>query len=850
MNQSLDQILTPESQSVSIGYVQRLYTAFAAGLPLPDFRGELEYYRKDGSTLWTECLTYPVVGSDGNSLTMLGVTRDITERKEAEVALRKSEENFKAIANYAAGWEAWFDPSGKLIWMNPFSVEMTGYTPEEYLASADFLSMFCAPEDMALIIKKFKEALNGSSGTNLEVRVLHKDGSKFWVSISWRPILDANGKSIGFRTSTQNISERKRLEEEKQISDSKIMMLSLAIEQSPVSTVITDLAGNIEFVNPKFTQTTGYTVEEVIGHNPRILKTDYKPGSEYKQMWDMLLSGQTWNGLFQNKKKNGELYWESAVISPVRDKEGTINHFLAVKEDITERIKMEEVLRESEKRYRLLIETASEGIFVAQDSKFKFVNPVLLKLLDYDKYDDIMRVPFLEFVHPEDKEFVRNNYLKRIKGESVESRYDLRIQIKDGSTRWIRLNAVLIDWEGQPATLNLISDITEGKKAELQIKDKNEELQKLNLERDKFFSIIAHDLRGPIGGFMGLTEMMADDYQNFTEAEIREMISNLSQSARNTFNLLENLLEWSQMDHGKTAFNPQNIDLNQVITDCINLAGEQSRAKNLNITFQNHPGQEVYADRNMVQSVIRNLLSNAIKFTPDGGKITISSHSAENNMTVISVKDSGIGMTDLILNNLFHLDAHTKRPGTKGEKSTGLGLQLCKEFVEIQGGKIWVESKPNNGSVFYFTIPRAGKPESISIIEPDILKEHNRNQLKKLKILIAEDDEISAKLMSVMVKGLSQKVFNVKTGDDAVEMCRNHPDIDLVLMDIAMPSTNGLEATRLIRQFNKNIIIIVQTTFSQIVDKEDARIAGCNDYIEKPFSKELLTEMIKKHLSS
>jgi len=284
---------------------------------------------------------------ENNPLAIVLVIRNISNRKKAEDALRKSEEDFKAIANYSASWEAWFNPVGKLIWMNPYSVEVSGYTPEEYMAAEDFLSMFCSPEDLAMIQEKFMEGLNGSSGTNLEARALRKDGSTIWVSISWRPIFDANGAFIGLRTSGQDITERKRLEEEKRKIDSKILTLSMAIGQSPVTTMITDIAGNIEFVNPKFTQITGYTAQEAIGQNPRILKAGDKSDEEYGKLWDTILSGQTWHGVFQNKKKNGELYWESAVISPVKDNEGVITHFLAVKEDITERLKSEAALKKA-----------------------------------------------------------------------------------------------------------------------------------------------------------------------------------------------------------------------------------------------------------------------------------------------------------------------------------------------------------------------------------------------------------------------------------------------------------------------------------------------------------------------
>ncbi len=582
MNQPLDKILTPDSQVASVGYVQRLYAAFVAGLPLPDFRGELEYYCKDGSTLWTECLTYPVLGSDGSSLTMLGVTRDITERKQAEVALRKSEEDFKAIANFAASWEAWFNPAGKLVWMNSYSVKLTGYTPEEYIAAEDYSSMMIAQEDIALAFDKFQGALQGSSGDNLEIRCLRKDGSRFWASVSWRPIFDLNGRSLGFRTSIQDISERKKTEEEKQKTDASIRTLSMAIEQSPVTTVITDVAGNIQFVNPKFTYITGYTAEEAIGHNPRILKAGDKPDSEYRELWETILSGQNWHGVFKNKKKNGELYWESAVISPVKDNEGTITHFLAVKEDITER-----------------------------------------------------------------------------------------------------------------------------KKSEEEIKLKNEQLIKLNAEKDKFFSIISHDLRGPFNGLLGLSKMMAEELSDLTQEEIQKMAGSMRDSATNLFGLLENLLEWSRMQQGGINFNPESTCLMSIINESMRPVMDSADKKGIKIRYEIPADVEVFADQYMLASTIRNLASNAVKFTQKSGKITIAAKTVPGNSVEFSVMDTGIGMSPEILDDLFRLDVQSNRRGTENEPSSGLGLLLCKDFIEKHGGKIWVESEDGKGSTFYFTLPIA-----------------------------------------------------------------------------------------------------------------------------------------------
>ena len=251
--------------------------------------------------------------------------------------------------------------------------------------------------------------------------------------------------------------------------------------------------------------------------------------------------------------------------------------------------------------------------------------------------------------------------------------------------------------------------------------EQSKELLQLNASKDKFLSIIAHDLRGPLGGFMGLSEMIADESQLLSPDKKQDMIRILSDSARNIYNLLENLLEWSKMQQGHTAFNPQITELKRLVTDCTKLLFDVSRKKDINITVDVDNDQKVFADFNMFQSVIRNLVSNAIKFTPKGGRVIISADLTENKTLVISVKDTGIGMNGEMVDNLFCLSVNNSRPGTEGENSTGLGLLLCKEFVERHGGEIWVESEEGNGSRFSFTIPNNVSIKEV-VIPPQAVK--------------------------------------------------------------------------------------------------------------------------------
>ena len=238
----------------------------------------------------------------------------------------------------------------------------------------------------------------------------------------------------------------------------------------------------------------------------------------------------------------------------------------------------------------------------------------------------------------------------------------------------------------------------------LSIYQQRKELREANDTKNKFFSIIAHDLRGPLGGFLGLTELMANEARSFTAEEKNELAIRLSHSARNLYNLLENLLEWSQIQNGLTIFNPQNTGLKETVTNCLKLFSEKAREKSIELIVEIPYEFNVHADPYMLQSALRNLISNALKFTPKGGKVTIAATTDDANTAVIAIKDTGIGINTSMLNNLFRIGVSNGRRGTEGELSTGLGLLLCKEFIEKHGGKLWAESEVGKGSSFFFTI--------------------------------------------------------------------------------------------------------------------------------------------------
>jgi diguanylate cyclase (GGDEF)-like protein/PAS domain S-box-containing protein len=270
----------------------------------------------------------------------LNLIKDITERKAIEKSIKSNEEKFKAIANYTANLEMWIGVNGELLWINPIVKKFTGYSQEEFIAMDDFLETLIYKSDISKVSKLYDCAINNGdeSGSDIEFRCVKRDSSVFYLNVNWNRVYDATGNFLGIRVSGTDTTNIKH-------ANDKINILSQAIEQSPVSIVITDLTGRIEYVNRKFTEITGYSNEEAIGNNPRILKSDFNSKEDYEKLWTNVLNGKEWQGQFKNKKKNGEYYWESARISPIYNSEGKIEKIIAIKEDISEQKRLENELK-------------------------------------------------------------------------------------------------------------------------------------------------------------------------------------------------------------------------------------------------------------------------------------------------------------------------------------------------------------------------------------------------------------------------------------------------------------------------------------------------------------------------
>ena len=376
--------------------------------------------------------------------------------------------------------------------------------------------------------------------------------------------------------------------------------------------------------------------------------------------------------------------------------------------DITERKEAEIELQKSEEKFRNVFEGSGIGMAILSlDGQFTKVNSVFCEMLEY-KEQELISINFRDVTHPGDIEKSVGLVKDLLKSGARESSLiEKRYLTKKGEIIWALTSvSLLTEFEGKPLYFIVqVQDITKRKRNEEQVLKYAEELKNLNASKDKFFSIISHDLRSPFNSLLGLTEFISHYYDDMNPSEVKSSILNVYNSAQQVYNLILNLLEWSMLQSGRLKVEKGVINLAELGVEIINLYKDAADNKQLELVNNINENILVYADKYMIDTIIRNFVSNSIKFTNSGGKIIIKGVINGDNAEV-SVTDTGIGISIANQKNLFRIDEQFRRDGTANEKGTGLGLILCKEFIEKNNGVLWVESEEGKGSRFSFTVPR------------------------------------------------------------------------------------------------------------------------------------------------
>jgi CheY-like chemotaxis protein len=351
-----------------------------------------------------------------------------------------------------------------------------------------------------------------------------------------------------------------------------------------------------------------------------------------------------------------------------------------------------------------------------------------------------------------------------------------------------------------------------------------------------------------MNGILGFAQLLKEP--NLTGKEQQEYIRIIEKSGKRMLNIIHDIVDISKIESGQMEVSITETNINDQIEYIYDFFAPEIEKKGLQLFCKKKlPAIEsiIKTDREKIYAILTNLVKNAIKYTNEG-LIEIGSVKKGNYLEFF-VKDTGIGIAkdrqEAIFERFIQADISNKR----AHDGAGLGLSIAEAYVEMLGGKIWVASEEGKGSTFYFTIPYNIEPEEKIAVENIIPSGREENQTKNLKILIAEDDEASEQFITRAIRKYSSKILNANTGVEAIAACRNNADIDLILMDIRMPEMNGYEATRQIREFNKDVIIIAQTAYGLSGDRQKALNAGCNDHISKPINGEELMTLIQKYFN-
>jgi PAS domain S-box-containing protein len=416
--------------------------------------------------------------------------------------------------------------------------------------------------------------------------------------------------------------------------------LADAIAQAANGIVITDVQGTIEYDNPVFTSMTGYAAEAAIGHNPRLLKSDQQDPAFYQDLWQTILAGQVWHGELINRRRDGTCYRDKMIITPVHDVSGTVTHFIAIKQDVTEIRAIEATLRATEIKYRTMIEHANDAIVMLQDGKIVYRNPALEQLLGHSPEDTKTAAgrSLLDFVAPEDRERVRDYSQWRLRGESVPDHYEMTLVSLHGRRIIVEVRPSLMDYEGRPATLMVLRDITARKQAEQQVAATNTALQQEIAEhrrteealcqannaaeaaahaKSQFLTKMSHELRTPTNGLLGMTELTLDTELT---SEQRDYLTTVRISGGMLLGFLNDLLGFSSIDAGTFKLGTMPFALRDCLPDVLAPLVTQARQKCLELAFGVHPEvpDQLVGDPDRLGQILYKLIENAIKFTARG----------------------------------------------------------------------------------------------------------------------------------------------------------------------------------------------------------------------------------------
>ena len=792
--------------------------------------------RKRGETFPSEHTVVPLNDEQGERTGWVSIIRDITERQRVEDALRRSEETYRLVSERTSDLISiiTFMEEPSYVYVSPSHRDVLGYDPQDLIGKSPF--GFIHPDDGKKLFPLFQDYLLARS------EILSTGGGKRPTERILYRLKDARGnwrclETTGDLLDHDHVLFISRDVTEKRESEEKYRLLA---ETAREMILTLDLDGKINYANKAATEVSGYLEQELMGRKV----TEFLPPNQlplFDEQMKRRIAGDRESFLYETEfiRKDGKRIVAEVSSSPVIQHE-LLAGILITARDITQRKHVERALVESEEKYRLLVENANEAIFILQEGRVEFPNRWAREIGRYLGVD-LQNTPFTEYIHPLDRDLVTGRHRRRMSGQQLPDTYSFRLIGMENREMWVELSAVLITWEGKPATLNFMRDITRQKEIEARLQ------QVLRMEAlGTLAAGIAHDFNNLLMGIQGRISLMLLNLETSHPhyRDLREMESIVGSGS----DLTKQLLGFTR--GGRYQVKPVNI--NDLINETARLFGRARKP----IQIRRRLRRDVWPveiDRGQVGQVLLNLLVNASEAMPEGGHLYLQTRNVILNedfvaphgvpagrFVKITVKDTGAGMDERTLQRVFEPFFTTKEMG----RGTGLGLASAYGIVRNHGGIIVASSKPGAGTVFEIYLPAS---------EKEVLEEAP-SPLGAIPggtetILLVEDEPRVLDICERFLKKSGYSVLPARKGSDAVKIFETQKEkIDMVVLDMIMSDMSGEEVLDRLKTSDPDVKVLVSTGYA--IQEEETRLASGHrvNFIQKPYSFRTLAREIRRIL--
>lgn len=620
----------------------------------------------------------------------------------------------------------------------------------------------------------------------------------------------------------------------------------------------TDRFGRITYVNDNFCRTSGYSSQELLGNNHRIVKSGVHDAAVYHDIWGTISSGGVWTGEICNKRKDGSFYWVDSTIAAFLDDQGEVYQYISIRKDITHRKSVEKQLRQTIDILERTNEAARIGFweYTLADKQLVWSNVT----------KDIHRVPenfrptvdeAINFYRPgNNRERIQNLFARAVK-EHIAYDTELVITSVHGEDIWVRTMGIP-DLTGGECTrvYGLFQDITDKKHMMLSLVHAKEEAETANIAKSQFLSQMSHELRTPLNAILGFAQILQDS-TSLNQEEMAD-VGEIYKAGLHLLNLINEVLDLSAVESGRLNFAYESVNIRDIVESCCQLLEPFALKHSIQMDYAIDETLAVKVDKSRFKQILLNLLSNAVKYNKDGGQIRISTHPAEQDMLRVRIEDTGTGLNVEQLRQLFKPFNRLGKE-KEGIEGTGIGLALSKSLTELMGGKIGAESRLGEGSAFWIDFPKAHSATSKNRLkheqsDTEASKSVVPSEDKQQKtILYVEDNPANLRLVeNILASREHVRLLTASSPSTAIEIAFEQP-IDLVLMDINLPEMSGFDLMALLTsepalEF-KSVPFVAVSADATKENIGKGLASGFTDYLTKPIDIKRFNAMIDRHLA-